>query len=77
MRDYYSALHSLSQAKAAIEVAQSFLMTEAVRKNTDIQVFTNLIRESANLIQGFSLAVEALEKYPPEGGQEPSPSDIE
>jgi type I restriction-modification system DNA methylase subunit len=62
VREEDSALHSLSQGRAAIEVAQSFLITDSVRRNTDVQLFTSLLEGSANLIQGFKLAIETLEK---------------
>lgn len=65
---FRSALHSLSQGKAAIEVAQSFLMTDSVRNNTDVQILTNLLRGGESLIQGFSLAIESLKRLDDEAG---------
>lgn len=61
MREEDSALYSLGQAKTAMEMAHAFLMTEIVRRNTDIQVLSTLVRETVNLVQGVSLVMESVE----------------
>ena len=60
MRDTEEASYSLKQAKSAVEVAQSFLMSKSVEHHANERIRSYLMRECSNLIQGFEVAIESL-----------------